>query len=198
LADTFPPNIETFRLVLALSEVDMKKLVYLNFQAFSFRLSISPLVGIAVLWLMRFTHSFYEELIAALLIGMFCGCAWGWRSMVWGGVFGGGAWTIGLLLSGFIEARIGIAFGTWFTAAVALSCIPFVFLLRVRRSVRAVGMLLLGIIIGLTLETLTLMPSFLYAFRFADSQALTVLGAALLMIPLLGLGAGAERKAGRL
>jgi len=166
-------------------------------KSFCFRLSVAPLAGAAMIWLMRLCHSFYEELIVALLIGMLCGLDRGWRRMAIGGAVAAGSWVAGLALSGLIEARLGIAFGTWFTTAVALSCLPLFILLRMRKPIRAVGMLLLGIIIGLAVEILGLLPSFLHGFRFVDAQALTIFGAALLMIPLLGLGADRDMKAGR-
>ncbi|MFO7866603.1 MAG: hypothetical protein R6V02_07320 [Candidatus Aminicenantes bacterium] len=156
----------------------------LSFWDKRWRLMIISLVsGLFLLGILRVFESYFEELLAAFVFG---GLAFipsrKPRSIILGALVASAGWLIGLAVSNHCGLTIGLGFGTWTLMSFGVFSILGVKFIRDKKTLRGLFIAFLGLGIGLGIEIVQILPSFVHFLRFQDSQVLGVLSAAV-MIP---------------
>lgn len=162
--------------------------------------ALSLAVGLLLISILRTFESPFEELLAAAVFGGLAFVPTGKsHRIVLGAFVAATGWLAGLAVSNANGLSIGLGVGTWTMMSLALFSFVGAGFMRRGRILRGVLITLLGLAIGLGVEILQILPSFVHLLRFQDSQALGILAAAVLIPPALALmgGGGTAREAGR-
>jgi hypothetical protein len=151
------------------------------------RLTILSLaVGLVLIGLLRTFESCFEELPAALAFGGLAFVPSGKpRRVFLGALVASAGWLAGLAVSNANGLAIGLGVGTWALMSLALFSIVGVEFIKEKMILRGVLIGFFGLAVGLGIEVLQILPSFVRPLRFQDSQALGILGAAVLIAPTL-------------
>ncbi len=103
-----------------------------------------------------------------------------------GGFAAAAGWMAGLPVSIALSERIGLGAGPWFLAILAVFAVPAAGRLIRRKPFRAAGVLAGGIVAGLAVEIVQMLPLLVGPLKFADPLGLGVLCASALAVPWAG------------
>jgi len=145
---------------------------------------LSLAVGVFLVGTLRAFESYFEELLAALVFGGLAFVPSGEaRRVVLGALAASAGWLAGLAISNHNGQTIGLGVGAWALMSMALFAVVGFKFMKDGKVPRGVLIVFLGLAVGIVVETLQILPSFVHFLRFQDSQALGILGAAVLIPP---------------
>jgi len=145
---------------------------------------LSLLVGFLLIGILRIIESYYEELLAALVFG---GLAFvpsrKVRRVILGALVASAGWLAGLAISDHNGQTIGLGVGTWTLMSLTLFSLVGLKFMKGKKIPRGILVAFLGLTVGIVVEILQILPSFVHFLQFQDSQALGILGVAVLIPP---------------